>query len=316
MSHESDILTFLAAAPNRVFHRSDICGELIHISPACIDTALSKLVRKQEILKPKTAYFQHKPEDGQTVTPVKQPWEDTTATKTARIVALLKARGPVMHARHIQKACPDIHPMSSVLSDMGRGGHVHSQGDGFWALGLNPRAPKGPTPVVNRWGMRRPDELRPSSTEIPSEASETREAETSATSEVPPEARAPESVADVPDESAVSETPAPEIGPALAEPYTATITAWDCRPAIPSAQHLARVLREMSLEEFYQRMHEEPPMQEDTAVSNDTTTPPGTLPAPVATFHMEMPGLRIAISGEAKAVMEAVSAIEQTIGAQ
>lgn len=312
MSIESDIVACLESR-NGETDLLTILATLTHYSQGSVQVALSAMVKAgTHICRPRKAVYALVKQDDSKP----EPWQMTSATKTARIVALLKARGPVMHARHIQKACPDIHPMSSVLSDMGRGGHVHSQGDGFWALGLNPRAPKGPTPVVNRWGMRRPDELRPSSTEIPSEASETREAETSATSEVPPEARAPESVADVPDESAVSETPAPEIGPALAEPYTATITAWDCRPAIPSAQHLARVLREMSLEEFYQRMHEEPPMQEDTAVSNDTTTPPGTLPAPVATFHMEMPGLRIAISGDAKAVMEAVSAIEQTIGAQ
>lgn len=56
--------------------------------------------------------------------------------------------------------------------------------------------------------------------------------------------------------------------------------------------------------------------QEPAAETNDNDKAPVTLPAPAATFHMNMPGLTIAISGEAKAVMEAVSAIEQTIGAQ
>lgn len=205
MSYADDIKTFLAENPETMYHRNEIGGALMHIPAASVDSTLSALVARKEILKPRTAYFQHKSE--------MCAWENTSATPTVRICALLMARGP-QSERAIQKNCPDIKQMRTVLFDMGQGGHIHNGGDGVWAIGRNPRAPTGPRPPINARGIHRAwDGRRETNTTV--EAAIERDVSAEAASEVHEAIATPTLTADEPDVSAVSETPAPEIGPAL-----------------------------------------------------------------------------------------------------
>lgn len=98
--------------------------------------------------------------------------------------------------------------------------------------------------------------------------------------------------------------------------HTFAVSRWDCR--WPAARGLFETLAEIAAEERADRLLEESQQEDDMSEIQDTAPPvganaqtPGT--TPVATFHVELPGLHIAISGEAKAVMQAVTALEKTL---
>lgn len=210
---------------------------------------------------------------------------------------------------------------------------------------------KAPPAPIQQRSTRGWDERRTPIT--PVEAVEQREASAEAASEVQETVATSTLAADVPDASAAGKTPAPEIGPApavepavtsfmrgedLAAPkyephpddvgktahiviepkrYTADVARWDCR-WYGASGGLFETLAACGAEERADRLLEDSQQEGEMSEINDTAPPVGTNAqapgtAPVATFHVELPGLHIAISGEAKAVMQAVSALEKTL---
>lgn len=307
MSHEADVLAFLEALPGTKLHQVDIIGGLPHIGPSAVDAILRSLAKRDLVTKVSKAVYQHK--DLEAIAPM---WENTNATHATRINALLVARGPLSE-RAIQHACPDIRGLNSVLFALGQGGHVHNKGDKVWAVGVNPRAPVGPRKPINSMGVHRGwDERRAPIT--PVEAVEPREASADATSEKPTEARADVCAGDAPDESAAGKTPAPEISPAPASdiPWVGGGGQFDNIDDLIKANAGPIQINRIPTIQII------PPMEADMT-DTDTKEPAvgekaqAATDMPTAVFRVDMPGLCIDIHGEAKAVMQAVAAIEKTL---
>lgn len=273
MSLESDILSFLAESPSKAYHRVDVIAAMPHMGPAHVDGVLSSLAKRGLILKPKTAYCQHKPGAGKSPEQQKQEqppmlWRADGLLPFQRVRLYIEANGAAKKGALCVMLAPFVDQAVRAINSMAAEGMIHARSDELMVLGPSPKI----NPIRRAWDPRRgspPDKPNDPRAER-REGDSDKDVQTTAPVEL------------LKANAAEAESPATEIGPS-----PATIE------------------------------HPEESMPEPTNPDDDRDAEKvDTLEGPSATFHLELPGLHINIRGEAKAVMQAVAAIEKTIGTE
>ncbi len=311
MSIETGIIAVLEAHNGRA-DRLVIMSTLREYSQGSIEVALSRMVKLGAVIRISKGVYEL-PTPDKAATPAlpprsadkpTAPWLADGLTAYGRVRLFVEANPKARKHAVLNMLARFVDGAARAFGAMVVEGAVHVRDDGSVALGRNPRAPVAPK---HRDPNRGP---KPLPTHTPSEE-RAREASAEAASEVQEAIATPTLAADEPDVSALGKNPAAEIGPPLAPNQIDRIEPRDSHRAfqMPSAWP---GLADNDLDN--RTKPQESPMSETTQPEvGEKAQAPLTTTTPVATFHVELPGLHIAISGEAKAVMQAVAAIKDVL---
>lgn len=279
MTIDSDIIAVLEQA-GKITDSMHIIATLSHLNAGSVNARLSAMAKEGTIVKVSRNEYRLPGKDKPKELTV---WETPTAAPFARILDFIKRHDFAQRDR-MRKAMPEIENLAAALSDMVKTKHIHHVGDQEYRLGPHPNAPAQRKPAHN-WNDERYRQP-PAPTHKPSE--ETREDSAESTTEVPEAVATPIGAGDAPVESAATESPPPVMEPAAAH---------------ESEQHEEDDTMSEAAAQLQSQMEHLEALQ------------PGPLmivpKEPPAEFRLNIDGLSVHISGEAKAVMEAVAAVLQ-----